>query len=54
MFMGQGQTIDLNLNANPPIEILYQYDYVEQLERLNKWTITTCLRKGSAYRFQIK
>ena len=44
------RTIDLNLNVNLPIEILYQYKYVAQEERLNYGTITACLRKGSAYR----
>ena len=39
----------LNLNVNLPIEILYQYEYVAQVERLNHGTITACLRKGSAY-----
>ena len=44
------RTIDLN----PPIEILYQYEYVTQVETLNYGTITACLRKGSAYRCKIK
>ena len=49
------RTIDLNLNVNLPFEILYQYEYVNvaQVERLNYGTITTCLRKGSAYRCKI-
>ena len=51
--MGQSdldpRTIDLNLNVNLPIEILYQYEYVALIERLNYWTRTACLRKGSAY-----
>ena len=29
------RTIDLNLNVNPPIEILYQYEYVAQVEGLD-------------------
>ena len=47
--------IDLDLYGNHPIEILYQYAfiYVAQLERLNYGTITTFLRKGSAYRCEI-
>ena len=57
LFMGQSdldpRTIDLNLNVNLPIEILYQYKYVEQAERLNYGTTTACLRKGSAYRCKI-
>ena len=48
------QTIDLNLNVNLAIEILYQYAYVVQVERLNYGTITACLRKGSAFRSKIK
>ena len=44
--MGQS---DLGLNVNLPIEILYQYEYVAQIERLNYGTITACIRKGSAY-----
>ena len=55
--MGQSdldpRKIDLNLYGNLPIEILYQYEYVAQLEKLNYGTITTCLRKGSAYRCEI-
>ena len=55
--MGQSdldpRAIDLNLYGNLPIEILYQYEYVALLERLNYGTITTCLRKGSAYRCEI-
>ena len=47
--MGQNnldpRTIDLNLNVNLAIEILYQYEYVAQVERLNYGTITACLRK---------
>ena len=39
LFMGQSdldpRIIDLDLYVNLPIEILYQYEYVEQLERLN-------------------
>ena len=58
LFMGQNdldpQTIDLNINVNLPIEILYQYEYVAQVERLNYETITVCLRKGSAFRCKIK
>ena len=57
LFMGQSDldpwTIDPNLYGNLPIEILYQYEYVAQLEKLNHGTITICLRKGSAYRCQI-
>ena len=56
--MGQSdidpRTIDLNLNVNLPIEILYQYEYVAQVERVNYGTITACLSKGSAYRCKIK
>ena len=56
--MGQSdldpRTIDLNLYVNLPIEILYQYEYVAQVERLNYGTITACLRKGSAYQCKIK
>ena len=44
------RTIDLNLYGNLPIEILYQYEYVAEFERLNYGTITTCLGKGPAYR----
>ena len=37
--MGQSdldpRTIDLNLNVNLPIEMLYQYEYVAQVESLN-------------------
>ena len=56
--MGQSdldpRTIDLNLDVNLPIEILYQYEYVAQVERVNYGTITACLSKGSAYRCKIK
>ena len=56
--MGQSdldlRTIDLNLHVNLTIEILYQYEYVAQVERLNYGTITACLRKNSAYRCKIK
>ena len=48
------RTIDVNLNVNLAIEILLQYEYVAQVERLNYGTITTCLRKGSAFRCKIK
>ena len=48
------RTIDLNLNVNLAIEMLYQYEYVARVERLNYGTITTCLRKGSAFRCKIK
>ena len=41
------RTIDLYLYGNRPIEILYQYEYVAQVERLNYGTITASLRKGS-------
>ena len=55
MFIGQSDldpgTIDLNLYVNLPIELLHQY--VAQLERLNYGTITTCLKKDSAYRCKI-
>ena len=37
------RTFDLNLNVNLAIEILYQYEYVAQVERLNYGTITACL-----------
>ena len=30
------RTIDLNLNGNLAIEILYQYEYVAQVERRNQ------------------
>ena len=50
LVMGQSdldpRTIDLNLNVNLPIEILYQYEYVAQVERLNYGTIIACLRKA--------
>ena len=46
--------IDLNLNVNLAIEILYQYEYVAQVESLNNGNITACLRKGSAFRCKIK
>ena len=56
--MGQNdldpRTIDQNLNRNLAIEILYQYEYVAQVERLNYGTITSCLREGSAFRCNIK
>ena len=56
--MGQSdldpRTIDLNLNVNLPIEILYQYEYVAHVGRLNNGTIKACLRQGSAYRCKIK
>ena len=55
--MGQSdldpRKIDLNLYRILPIEILYQYAYVAQLERLNYGTITTFLRKDSEYRCEI-
>ena len=55
--MGQSdidlRKIDLKLYGNLPIEILYQYAYVAQLERLKYGTTTTFLRKGSAYRCEI-
>ena len=46
------RTIDLNFDVNLPIEILYQYKNVAQVEILNYMygTITACLSKGSAYR----
>ena len=43
------RTIDLHLNVNLAIEILYQYEYVAKVERLNYGTITACQRKGSAF-----
>ena len=56
--MGQNdldlRTIDLHLNVNLAIEILYQYECVAQVERLNYGAITACLRKGSAFRCKIK
>ena len=56
--MGQNdldpRTIDLNLNVNVAIELLYQQEYVAQVEILNYGTITACLRKGSAFRCKIK
>ena len=55
--MGQNgldpRTIDLNINVNLAIEILYQHEYVAQVERLKYGTITACLRKGSAFRCKI-
>ena len=48
------RTIDLNLNENLAIEILYQYKYVAHVETLNYRTITAYLRKGSAFRCKIK
>ena len=39
---------------NLAIEILYQYVYVAQVERLNYGTIPACLRKGSAFRCKIR
>ena len=51
--MGQNdldpRTIDLNLNVNLAIEIVYQNEYVAQVERHNYGTITACHRKGSAF-----
>ena len=47
------RVIDLTLYGNLPIQILYQYQYVAQSERLNNGIITTCLRNGSAYRCDI-
>ena len=56
--MGQSdldpRTINLNLNVNLPVEILYQYGNVALVERLNNGTITACLRKGSVYRYKNK
>ena len=58
LFMGKNdidpRTIDLNLNVNLAIKILYQYEYVAQVERLNYGIITACLRKGSAFRCKTK
>ena len=48
------RAIDLNLDVNLAIEVLYQYEYVAQVEILNYGTITACLRKGSAFRCKIK
>ena len=49
LFMGKNdldpRTIDLNLNMNLAIEILYQYGYVAQVERLNDGTITAFLER---------
>ena len=46
-FMGQNdldpRTIELNLNMNLAIEILYQDENVAQVESLNYVTITACL-----------
>ena len=57
LFMGQSdldpRKIDLNLYGNLPAEILYKYEYVAHLERLNYGAITIFLRKGSAYRCEI-
>ena len=56
--MGQNdldpRTIDLHLNVNLAIEILYQYEYVAQVERLNHGVMTACRRKGSAFQCTIK
>ena len=56
--MGQNdldpRTIDLTINVNLTIEILYQYEYVAQVEKLNYGTVTSCLIKGSAFRCKIK
>ena len=58
LFMGQNdldpRTIDLNLNVHLAIEILYQYEYVPQVERLNYGAITACLRKGAAIQCKIQ
>ena len=48
------RTIDINLNVNLAIEILYQYEYVAQVERLNYGTIIAGLRKGYTFRCKIK
>ena len=48
------RTIDLNLNVNFAIKILYQYEYVAQVERLNYGIITACLSKGPAFQCNIK
>ena len=48
------RTIDLNLNVNLAIDILYQYDYVARVVRLNYGTLAACLRKGSSFRCKIK
>ena len=56
--MGQNdlypRIIDLNLKVNLAIEILYQFEYVAQVDRLNYGTITACVRKVSAFRCKIK
>ena len=56
--MGQNyldpRTIDLNLNVNLAIEILYKYEYIARVETLNYGTITACLRTSSAFRCKIK
>ena len=44
----------LHLNVNLAIEILYQYEYVAQEERLNDGLMTASLRTGSAFRCKIK
>ena len=55
--MGQSdivsQTIDLNLCVYLSIEILYQYEYIAQVESMNYETITRYRRKGSAYRCKV-
>ena len=38
------RTIEINLNMNLAIEILYQNEYVAQVERLNYGTVTACLK----------
>ena len=43
--------IDLDIYENLSFEILYQYEYAAQLERLHYGPITICLRKGPAHRF---
>ena len=56
--MGQNdldpRTIDLNINVYLAIEILYQYEYVAQVERLNYGTVTAFLREGSEFQCKIK
>ena len=58
MFCSGGQsdldprTIDPHFYVNLPFEILYQYEYVAKLKRLNYGTIATCLRKYYEYQYE--
>ena len=56
--MGQNdldpRIIDLNLNVYLAIEILYQYEYVCTGRETDYSAITACLRKGPAFRCNIK